>query len=316
MVTIHLLTLNNSLTIQKALQSIGPCEFPVLIGDLGSHDNTVEICRSMGYQPLLLEGYKRLVAREYMASRSGTEWNMFLEPWEAITQGHRALEKPTYSYSKIIQGTNLTQEIRFWRKGDSFTNRVFERIDKTSKVSNELVLFSAGRSDYDSLLKEIQEWKSDEPMAHAPYYYNALILFIQNRYEEFGKIAEFYFHLTRGERNIARTMLLYYYAMSFLIHHRKVRPALQSLNLCLCENPLMAEFWCLTADIHYHLRGSMRIAKGLYENAIILGGHRSLEDRWPMDLSKYKDYPERMMDSCQRLIGESKRLTSIPPQVH
>lgn len=78
----------------------------------------------------------------------------------------------------------------------------------------------------------------------------------------------------------------------------------------------MAEFWCLTADIHYHLRGAMRVAEGLYENAVILGGHRSLEDRWPMDLSKYKDYPERMMDSCQQLIDESRRFTSIPPQVH
>ena len=45
------------------------------------------------------------------------------------------------------------------------------------------------------------------------------------------------------------------------------------------------------------------IAKELYENAIVLGGRRMSNDVWPMDVSKYEEYPQTMISSCEKLIG-------------
>jgi len=96
-------------------------------------------------------------------------------------------------------------------------------------------------------------------------------------------------------------MIRYYLALAYLIHHRKVKPALQNINLCLCAHPLMAEFWCLIGDVYYHLLKRFDYAKDFYENAIILGARRLKKDKWPMDISKYESYPKKMIESCDQI---------------
>ena len=90
-------------------------------------------------------------------------------------------------------------------------------------------------------------------------------------------------------------------------HHKKrVKPALQNLNLCLCAKPLMAEFWCLTGDVYYHLLHDFKKAKQFYHNAIVLGHHRLKSDKWPMDITKYNTYPSKMIESCDELLKSTK----------
>ncbi len=93
---------------------------------------------------------------------------------------------------------------------------------------------------------------------------------------------------------MSATMTRYYYAMVKLTQ-KAHKPALQNLNLCLCAKPLMAEFWCLMGDVYFYLLGKPDSAKEFYENAIVLGARRLQSDRWPMDFSKYRKYPERML---------------------
>ena len=48
-----------------------------------------------------------------------------------------------------------------------------------------------------------------------------------------------------------------------------------------------------------------------YENAIILGKKRASLDEWPVEISKYKEYPERMIDNCKSMINNSSNYGSI-----
>ena len=100
-------------------------------------------------------------------------------------------------------------------------------------------------------------------------------------------------------------MIRYYYAMTMLIYKKSYKPALQNINLCLCAKPLMAEFWCLMADVYYHLLNKFSEAKFFYENAIFMGSRRMKNDVNPIDLDKYKAYPNKMIKSCEQLLQQS-----------
>ena len=49
MLTVHLLTKNNSKTIQKAIDSVQMAD-KIMVADLGSKDNTIQICEAAGAQ--------------------------------------------------------------------------------------------------------------------------------------------------------------------------------------------------------------------------------------------------------------------------
>ncbi len=102
----------------------------------------------------------------------------------------------------------------------------------------------------------------------------------------------------------------YYYALICLQKTTKVKPTLQNLSVCLSVKPLMAEFWCLLGDVYYHRLRKFDFAKEFYENAILLGSRRLKLDKWPMDVSKYKDYPEKMINSCNKIIEAKSFYTS------
>ena len=76
--------------------------------------------------------------------------------------------------------------------------------------------------------------------------------------------------------------------------------AVKSLIPCLAEKPTNGEFWCLLGDIYYCLKDYER-AKSFYENAKILGSRRLNDDDYPMEISKYKEYPEKLIKSCDAI---------------
>jgi tetratricopeptide (TPR) repeat protein len=255
----------------------------------------------MGITPRIVPG-RRDEVRNRMTDASETEWQMYIEPWEALLRGHKFIQDGVRDnfYATVIHNNIISKEVRFWRKGQEFVRPVFEAVDVKPGMSN-VVFYSSGRSDYDDLLQRIELWKHDKPTLATPYYYHALILFALGKYEEFIRCSEHFMHLSRMEVGMASVMNRYYYSMAMIAHRNKLRPALQNLNICLCQQPLMAEFWCLMGDAYYHVAKNFNHAKALYKNAIILGRHRQ-NDNWPMDLTKYKEYPEKMIESCEKIL--------------
>lgn len=292
-----MLTKNNEKTIREAIESSQASR--VLIGDFGSTDRTVEIAESLGAEVYNVTG-RRDQARSYLASLSDGLC-FWLEPWEVVLQGTPSINGRLGSVRLMHNGV-ISWETRIWRDKPQFVNPVFERIDSKDPVQSRLVITSYGGLDSDFLLSSLEHWKAEQPLSNLPYYYESCVYLSQARYDDFLRAAEHYLYLD-NKNSMAVTMTRYYYAMVQLTQKHTVKPTLKNLNLCLSVKPLMAEFWCLTGDVYYHLLNRFDMAKEFYENAIILGEKRLFSDQWPMDISKYHKYPSRMIESCRKIIS-------------
>jgi len=303
MLTVHLLTKNNSKTLQKSLDSILWAD-RIMVADLGSKDDTIKICEEAGVEVFKMDCPRNEARNRLINNTTGP--TLYLEPWEAVAKGHDTLSQISQmTYVTILQNKTLTKDIRAWTGTPVVVNPVYEMIEGTGIDSN-IVLYSSGRTDYEDILSKIDIWKKDYPMATAPYYYEACTLLSLGKWQKFLSVSEHYMFIDKTA-SISAVMNHYYFAMVQLMQLKKVRPTLQNLSICLSSKPLMAEFWCLAGDVHYHLTKKFNVAKDLYENAILLGAKRLRDDKWPMDLSKYKSYPTKMIDSCNKLM-ESKSL--------
>jgi tetratricopeptide (TPR) repeat protein len=301
MVTVNLLTRNNQSTIQATLESLIGVDCKIIVGDYSSTDGTVEICKQAGADIYKINGSQRHVARnKLMALSTGNQFSM--EPWEILVKGHEALSafNKKCGYVSIIQNKTLTHDIRISDGSLQFINPIFERLNTDQGENTAIILTSQGLIDSEAL-KIIEQWKTESPLRSEPYYYHACILLSQGKYDEFIKVADQYLFMDKS-RSMSVIMIRYYYAMVQIMQKHAYKPALQNLNLCLCEKPLMAEFWCLTGDVYYHLLHRFKEAKEFYENALILGSRRLRNDHWPMDISKYKTYPNKMIDSCKAIL--------------
>lgn len=299
MATAHIVTKNNSRTIQKTLESIKADE--ILVADLGSEDDTIAICESLGALVFSVDR-PRHEARNLLVEKGSEGWNFFIEPWEFWLQGSVEGCQSTSCNVTIMHNKLLAKEQRFWQGREvRFKNPVYERIDGNCQSDNGIIFYSSGR-DYQEAMEIILRWKQERPTAISPWYYEACTLLAQGRWESFLSVSEHYMSLDPST-SMSAIMNRYYYAMGQLLYCKKVRPALQNLSICLAERPLMAEFWCLMGDVFYHLLKDWKKAQEFYENAMILGKKRLKNDVWPMDLTKYKSYPEKMVDSCCKITG-------------
>lgn len=283
-----------------------PLKAKILVADLGSEDNTVSICQKAGCQVVRLPFLNnRAEARNRLIPLATSEWLLSLQPWEALTQGHQAIQRASKRCYRlpVIQGTIVSKDVRLWKRecNFQFANPFYEFLNASGEADLGAIIYSTGVSDYNEALAVIENWKQTCPLAVEPFYYQALTLLALRRYDDFLRISEHYMFLD-PKPSISTIMNRYYYAM-VQVQKGHVRPALQNLNLCVCARPLMAELWCLTGDIHYHLLNNFRNAKEFYENAIILGERRLQSDHWPMDVSKYEEYPQMMIDSCNKLLA-------------
>lgn len=318
MLTAHLLTKNNAETIRKTLESLVVANPKIVIGDYGSTDDTLKICREFGADVTSVSGMKRNEARNYLMRKSSDSLNIWIEPWEAIVQNHSILFnfKENAGHVRVIQSGTASWEIRLWRGDVKFINPVFERLDINDAKQTGLVLFSKGSIDPETTLTAISQWKNDSPLMNQPHYYHACVLLSQGKYEDFLRTAEHYLYLDKSN-SMPAIMTRYYYAMIQMTVKRLVKPTLQNMNLCLCVKPLMAEFWCLTGDVYYHLLNKFEMAKEFYENAIVMGSKRLVTDLWPMDIAKYGKYPKIMIESCDSILSTRNnfiKTTNIPQQ--
>jgi glycosyltransferase involved in cell wall biosynthesis len=303
MAKIHILTKNNEKTISKTLDSIANLKARIILGDLGSKDATLDICRDRGIAPRVLSRQSRADARNLLIDEAADGPHFYIEPWECLIQGYDKIfdAKKGHRSVRIIQNKIVSHETRLWSGDCSFINPVYERLNVENSPPAPVTLYSTGGISSEDALAGIELWKAEKPLAAAPYYYHSCHLFADAKYDDFLKMADHYLFMEK-EEPLSKVMIRYYYAMAQMIHRRAFKPALQNINLCLCARPLMAEFWCLMGDVYYHLLHRFEQAREFYENAMILGARRVRTDTEPMDLDKYRAYPTKMIESCTGLI--------------
>lgn len=110
-------------------------------------------------------------------------------------------------------------------------------------------------------------------------------------------------------------MTRYYFSLIKCYIEKNYQEAIRSLIPCLGEKPMMAEYWCLLGDIYFAIHQYDK-AICFYENAIILGSKRLKNDDYPMEISKYKEYPQKMIENCNKIKQSSKIYVSRENLIH
>lgn len=238
--------------------------------------------------------------------------NLYIEPWEILASGHEHiinLTKGRY-FCQVIQEEMITKETRLW-SGDTglkFSNPVYESLPVEGSVFlPQMVIYSqknTAKRDLKLTRELINEWKSKSGVAAAEsMYYSAYEYLINKQYDEFIQEANRCIFYASPSR---MTTMTKYYMSAVIFHLKKDYPsAISYITQCIFENPKMAEFWCLLGDIHCN-RHLYDKAQAFFTNAIILGKQRSKDDFWPIDVSKYKKYPEIMIAGCSKILKKSK----------
>jgi glycosyltransferase involved in cell wall biosynthesis len=308
--TIHLLTKNNEETIIQTLDSLLPLDATILVGDAGSRDKTTALCQKYGEVVRVSANKDRSHARNEMLRRSKTEWQMYVEPWEMLINGHERIAQiikdgPKKNYHcDVLQGDVITKQVRLWRKdsGKEFTNPVFESIvDEKSEYAE--VMFYRDKKEEDQSEK-IEAWKKSKPLAVEPYYYQACDHLAKRQYKEFLALADHYL-FQQKTASISTTMTRYYLGIVHCYVTNNLEAATRNALTCVGEHLLMAEFWCLLGDIFFQGREFDKAAT-FYDNAKLLGSHRLRSDKWPMHISKYDEYPTEMIAKCQAVLSQAK----------
>jgi tetratricopeptide (TPR) repeat protein len=249
------------------------------------------------------------VTRNEISNNSNTNWQMYIEPWEILLSGHEEIKNALVNpqsksfYINIMQGEDtITKQIRIWNKKEcQFVNPVCEKIIDDNAEYIDATVWSAKT---DIKFDLIEKWKKTNPLALEPYYYQSLYCLMNKNYNEFITLADHYmFH--EKKTSISKTMMMYYLGIVNCFVKSNQNSAIHNALLCIAEHPLMAEFWCLLGDAYAKVKEFTK-AISFYENAIFLGKNRLQSDRWPVQISKYEEYPQEMIKKCKEIISNSK----------
>lgn len=306
MITIHLIVKNNEKTIGFSLESLSSLNANILIGDLGCKDKTISICESFGANVVKISLNDDMSkARNYLSTQSKTNWNMYIEPWEILLSGQESINEivkrsPKNYKLSIIQNDVVTKQTRIWNKetGAYFANPIFETLKGDSEDLKAYI--SAGvKPNLDLQLELVEKWRDRFPLSTEPIYYTACTHLQNKNWDSFINFANLYLHQEKKD-TMSVHMTNYYCSMVNCYIKKDFSKAIEHLIVCLAKKPTMAEFWCLLADIYYETKNYDK-AKSFYTNAILLGSKRLNSDSWPLEISKYKDYPNKMIDNCNKI---------------
>lgn len=296
MLTIQILTLNNRGTIERCVESVSGLGGRLVVGDMGSEDGTPDVCSKMGCEVrrVKFEGcFSQL--RNSMASEGH---NLYLEPWEFIASGADrigALSGNAAFY--VVQGGVVSKQVRFWGSG-AFRNPVFEHVDggEEPSVRPDIVVYSSGGPDRRTQTTEAcRRWSENNPTASEPYYYLACSLLAEGKLDEFLGCARKYM-IMEADGSDSGVLMNYYMARAEASRGMFRESSIRVLS-CIAARPTFAEFWCLLGDMLYS-KGKYEKARSIYENARVIGRRRRSEDLFPIEVSKYGEYPEEMERRC------------------
>lgn len=236
------------------------------------------------------------------------DWIFYILPGEILVEPFALpLERKAYHFP-ILYNNVITKDVRLWHKSCNlkFSNPICETIDcNTSEYLDSMIYCVSQKSP---TIDEIEKWSKRDPTSCSPFYYKAFWYLGNKKYKEF--LSETRNFLFREQDGIPASIIRYYSSLLILYMYKDTEYPMRSVNRCLNDNFMMSEFWCLAGDIMYQKR-NFKNAISLYENAIIIGKQRLKSDRWPMDVSKYKDYPNIMINKCNKIMNESVVLSKF-----
>lgn len=305
MITTLILTKNNEKTISHTLESIKDIS-EIIVADLGSKDSTKQICEKLGckvYNTNFNHNYSAI--RNNLALKAHTDWLFWLDPGEVVSSGHDLFkaELTDQMYRvMVLKDDLLMKQPRLFRKGVKFSKPVFEEIEDKAEQTLPIIITGNAELDVKSIMDSILKWKDDEPLSPEPDYYLANLHLFNKKYDQFLTTAEKF--IFQKEKVDASVVLTKYY-MASLLKKRDTGKALKLILECISEYPLMAEFWCLLGDLYLFYIKEYDRAYQYYENAMILGSQRLAEDTMPMEISKYEEYPQKMMDLIRQAISKT-----------
>ncbi len=312
--TTHLIIKDDEAWIEEALKSVLPLEGYIFVADIGSKDSTPYICEKYGAAVTRLSlNHDFSQVRNLMVQRDKQPWHFYLEPWEKLLTGAEEIqkicttgEKPSLLYRMpVVQGDILTKETRLWHRESKakFVHPVNETILGTAQEISS-VIYQKRNNSRDQIKLEIMEhWRERSPLNTNLLYMESCDLLIKKKWKQFLIKAEHYLFQEKSDL-MPITMTRYYMAMVLCYVYSQFEPAKQYITACLHARPLMAEYWCLLGDIHYKKKDYER-AKVFYENAIDLGAMRQA-DEWPIEIQKYRKYPQQMLQACKDVISKSR----------
>lgn len=293
MITTQILTRNNEDTIERALESLQGVPGEVIVADLGSTDKTIELCKKHGakvFSAKLDHDYSKL--RNLIVDQSKNEWQMYIQPWEAFSE--KTLKPTENTKFFVLRDDLLTKELRLWKKGTArFERPVYESLEPgTGKLKN-IYIYGDVKAGLGMTHEILTRWKGDDPLAAEPDYYLACTYLMHRKYDDFLRLAEHYLFL-KNASDESVLMIRYYLASVNCYVKRNPHKAITNIMECIAAQPMMAEFWCMLGDIYLHMKEFER-ATIFYENAMVLGSQRLPDDTMPMELSKYDEYPKKMI---------------------
>lgn len=265
----------------------------MVVGDLGSTDSTERVCSDHGVRLVRLDWMM-----DYSAARNSLVadgMNLMVEPWETLEGGCREILESEGNFNlTVVKGSVVSKEIRLWN-GLRFKNPVYETLeDESAGYLPGAVLVGSGWPDRRRDNLEICErWALSRPTSRETWYYLAFSHLALGNTDEFLKHSEKYMAMT--ERFGPAEMQIAYRSAQAMAGRGDYSRAAGMLAWCLFQKPAFSEFWCLAGDMFF-LGGDVQKARMMYKNALTMGCRRSTSDPSPLELSKCREYPEKMLE--------------------
>jgi glycosyltransferase involved in cell wall biosynthesis len=315
--TIYTLIQNDEKTISATLESLKPLQAEIIALDSGSTDGSIRECHRHRVRVMPAREKDRSKAKNNALANPSNPWQMYIDPWETVIANHqdviKAVTGPPKTYSvQIIQGDILSKQTRLWHRETKakFTNPVFETVQSTTSDQLNTILAADPPDRSEQKLTLVEDWQKTNPTSNEPYYYRSCLHLERREYDQFISSANHY--LFREARMVLPAIMTrYYLGMVNCYIKNNAEVAIQNLMVCLTVNPMMAEFWCLLGDVYYYIVKQYGKALGLYENAKVLGSRRLKTDTWPLQISKYGEYPDKMIESCRGLVKNAHSFASV-----
>ena len=305
MVPITLIVLNKGNNIDDALNSVS---------NLGLENIIVGTFSKIKLQKAItidLDSTDYSQCLNKLQSLAQTEWIMYMKDTERLVHFNEhipnlLIKDEIYGF-QTLKDDVIMKEPRLWKKERKvvFKNPVFEKPNVNVTQVVEAILYQQKEHNTSVAL---DLWKKTSPLSVDASYYKAFDMLSKKDFKEFKRMINHYLFSVK-KQDISSIMARYYLALVQGIVDNNIKEATRNIVICLSENPLMAEFWCLLGDI-FTISGKFKDSIAFYENAIILGSRRQKLDLWPMHISKYQSYPEEMIEKCKKAISSVKGYTT------
>lgn len=289
-------TRNDAHRLESCLKSLNSFPGPTIVVDAGK-DNTKRVADefSVSHLPVAWQNDWSSIRNAVGSAIEG--WSIWIEPWEEVIELPDPPEEPTNLSVTLISGNWVSYPARAFHSNAAltFSNPTFESAD--AEAHSGIVLIGNGGRPASETEKIITDWASREPANHQVPYYRAMhrlscgdvlgfrtaaheYLFRDSKTSDSGTLIKLYLGLVESKSNPS-------VAMGWLAE-------------ALADKPWLAEAWFASAEI-CRAAGHLGRAAALYKAAIEFGKHRPNDERLPVDVSKYREEPEKILKAIAAL---------------